>query len=67
MRPRDVSVGIYDAGGGKLKVWSVTFTIPGSLPKTNGVVNETVRRRKEKEIARLIESLDFPGDDNGSM
>jgi hypothetical protein len=63
MKPRDVSVGIYDAGGGKLKVWSVTFTIPGSLSRTNGKIDETDRRRKEKEIAKLVESLDFPGEE----
>lgn len=60
MKLKNVSVSVVDEGGGKLKVWNASFTINGSLPTKNGYVDNDARRKKEKEIARLLESLDFP-------
>lgn len=62
MKAREISVGITDDGQGEIHVWCVSFRLKGSLPRPDGKVDEASRRSKEKEIAKLIASLDFPGE-----
>ncbi len=59
-KPKDVHVGIYDAGKDEIKVWCVSFTIKGSLHRKDGKVDEAARKKKEKEISKIIEGLTFP-------
>lgn len=51
--PQNVSVSLYDAGNGELKVWGVSFT----LTKDN--TDKRSLKDKEKEIQRAIEGMKF--------
>ena len=63
MKPKDISVSLYDAGDGTLRVWCASFTIKGSLPKdTQGRTLLSAVRKKEKQIAQLIQMLEVPDD-----
>ena len=56
-RPRNVSVSITDTPEGEIKVWCATFTIPGSLKRTDGKVDEADRLAKQKKIQQALERL----------
>jgi hypothetical protein len=59
-RPKDVSVSLYDTGKGELHVWGISLRIKGSLPrKADGRVDEAAIKRKERQIAKLIELLEI--------
>lgn len=58
-RPRNVSVSLYDSGNGELVVWSASFTIPGSLERKDGKVDESDRVKKQKAIQKILAKLDF--------
>lgn len=60
MKPRNVSVSIVDANG-TLNVWNVSFTIPGSIERKDGIVIESARRAIEKEIAKAISNIELNG------
>jgi hypothetical protein len=62
MKAKDVSVSLYDAGDGILKVWCASFTINGTIPKKDGLAIEGAIKKKQKEIAKLIEAMEFPDD-----
>jgi len=63
MKPRDVSVSLYDAGNGTLRVWCASFNIKGSIPKDpQGRSYESAIRKKQKEIQKLLETLEIPDD-----
>lgn len=53
-KPRDTSVSLYDQGKGELHVWCISFKLNGSTPNPAAVA------RKQKQIQKLIESLDIP-------
>lgn len=58
MKANNVSVSVFEAGG-KLYV-QATFTLPGSLEKdTDSNIAEGSRKRKQKEIQRLLEEVEF--------
>jgi hypothetical protein len=62
-RPKDVSVSLYDTGKGELHVWGISLRIKGSIPRlANGKANEAAIKRKEKQIAKLIELLEISED-----
>jgi hypothetical protein len=58
MKARNVSVSVID-GGEELHVWGVSFTIKGSLPRQDGKVIESARRKIQKEIQRILEQVEF--------
>lgn len=63
MKPRGVSVSLYDAGGGTLRVWCVSFDIKGAIPKDpQGRSYESAIRKKQKEIQKILEAVEFPDD-----
>jgi hypothetical protein len=59
MRARNVSVSLYQQGG-ELRIWCATFTLKGSLPIKDGKTDEGALRKKQREIEKLLESLEFP-------
>ena len=60
MRARNVSVSLYEQGG-ELRIWNASFTLRGSLPRgADGKVDEDALRRKQKEIQKILESMEFP-------
>jgi hypothetical protein len=62
-KPKNVSAHLYDDGKGELHVWCVSFDIRGSIPRgANGLADEAAIRRKQKQIAKLIEQLEIPED-----
>ena len=63
MKLQDVSVSLYDAGNGTLRVWCASFTVKGSIPKDpQGHSYESAIRKKQKEIQRLLETMEVPDD-----
>lgn len=58
-RPKNISVGVYDAGNGELRVWCCSFSIKGSLIRKDGIVDNEDRNKKEQLIARTIEKVVF--------
>ena len=62
MKPRNVSVSIIQSGD-TIKIWCSTFTLKGHLPtKADGSIDEKARKAKQKEIARVLETLEFPNE-----
>lgn len=65
MKARDVSVGIQDIGGELIVIARFHVT---SVPLEREViasgtrVKESARKRKEKEIQKLLESVEYPND-----
>lgn len=63
MKPRNVSVSVVKVGD-ELKVMCV-FALSAKLSDKNGkeytvtVVDDNVRRHKEKQIQKIIEEVDF--------
>lgn len=64
-RPKNVSVSLYDSGNGELVVWNASFTIPGSLQRKDGKVDEADRVKKQKAIQKILTKLDFNDLDGG--
>ncbi len=63
MKPSNVSVSLYDAGNGTLHVWCASFTIKGSIPKDpQGRSYESAIRKKQKEIEKLLETMEMSND-----
>ena len=59
MRPKNVSVSLYQHGG-ELRVWCASFTLKGELPVKDGKTDEAAIRRKQREIEKVLESMEFP-------
>ncbi len=59
MRPKNVSVSLYQHGG-ELRVWCASFTLKGELPVKDGKTDEAAVRRKQREIEKVLESMEFP-------
>jgi hypothetical protein len=59
MRARSVSVSLYQQGG-ELRIWCTTFTLKGSLPTKDGKIDEVALHKKQREIEKLLESVEFP-------
>lgn len=59
MKAKNISVSLYDAGNGELRVHCAGFTIKGSLSRKDGIVNEQERRKKQNEIERILSSIEF--------
>jgi hypothetical protein len=60
MRPRNVSVSLYEKDG-ELKIWCASFTIKGSIIATNDwKAREAAVRNKCKEIEKILEGVEFP-------
>ncbi len=59
MKARGVSVSLYQHGG-ELRIWCASFTLHGSLPTKDGLTDEVALRKKQREIEKLLESLEFP-------
>ena len=61
MKARNVSVSIYDAGNGELRVWCSAFTIKGTLKRgANGLIDEAHRKMVETKVRRFLENLELP-------
>lgn len=60
MKAKNVSVSLYQQGG-ELRVWCASFNLQGSLPRdANGRVLESAIRKKQKEIEKILEAVEFP-------
>jgi hypothetical protein len=60
MRAKNLSVHLYQHGG-ELKVWCVSFDLKGSLPRDDqGRTLEAAVRQKQKEIQKILETVEFP-------
>jgi hypothetical protein len=59
MRARNVSVSLYQHGG-ELRIWCASFTLKGELPIKDGKTDEAALRKKQHEIEKLLESVEFP-------
>lgn len=59
MRPKNVSVSLYQHGG-ELRIWCASFTLKGELPIKDGKTDEAAVRRKQREIEKVLESMEFP-------
>lgn len=58
-RPRNVSVHIIENANG-IHVWCASFDIKGSIPKKDGKVDETARLKIQKQLAKVLEGVEFP-------
>jgi len=58
MKPKNVSVSLYQHGG-ELRVWCASFTLKGELPVKDGKTDEAAVRRKQREIEKVLESMEF--------
>ncbi len=58
MRPKNVSVSLYQHGG-ELRVWCASFTLKGELPVKDGKTDEAAIRKKQREIEKVLESMEF--------
>jgi len=58
MKPKNVSVSLYQ-NGGELRVWCASFTLKGELPVKDGKTDEAAVRRKQREIEKVLESMEF--------
>jgi hypothetical protein len=73
MKPRDVSVMLAQSGKNELYA-NIVFKVKGHVldreacspdgdyTKAGGRISEASRKRKAKEIQKIIESVDFGGD-----
>lgn len=59
MKPRDVSVSIFD-NKDSIRVWCAAFTLKGTLPHKDGKVDEAVRKRIQKAIEKVLSQVEFP-------
>lgn len=60
MRPKNVSVSLYEQGG-ELRIWCSSFTLKGSIPVTKDwKARETAIRKKCREIGKILETVEFP-------
>ena len=62
MKAKGVSVSLYQQGG-ELRIWCASFTLKGSLPMKDGKTDEAALRKKQKEIQKILEAVEFPGGD----
>jgi hypothetical protein len=65
VRIREASLSVVQLPGGQLKVWGCTFTLPGEIGldgrnPSNIRLDEKHRKQIEKELAKFLESLEFP-------
>jgi len=58
MKARNVSVSVVDSDD-EIKVWSASFTLKGSLPRKDGFISESARRKVEKQIQKVLEQVEF--------
>lgn len=60
MRAKNISVSFYPQGE-TLKVWSASFDIKGTLPRTkDGKFDEAAYNKKCREIEKLLATIEFP-------
>lgn len=57
MKPRNVSVSLYNAGNGEIKVWCVSFSLKGSV---NG--NLEAEKKFKKNLERFLSQVEIPDD-----
>lgn len=60
MKPRNVSISIVESGPA-LKVWCASFTLKGSLPRTDDmIVDEKARKAIQRKLEKFLETVEFP-------
>jgi hypothetical protein len=58
MKARNVSVSVVESDD-QIKVWGASFTLKGNIPRYNGVITESNRRKIEKQIQKVLEQVEF--------
>lgn len=59
MNPRNVSASVVESDGG-LKVWGVSFSLPGNLHRdANGKIDEKSRKAFQKKVEKFLSQVDF--------
>lgn len=58
MKPRNTSVSLIEVNG-NLRVWSASFTLPGTLAQKDGKVDEADRKRLQETITKVIAAVNF--------
>lgn len=64
MKAKNIEASVYDMGNGELKVWGVSFIIPGRLYRgADGKIPESARNKILKQIKKALSEVELTDDE----